>query len=187
MSERTPISGCKPDFQAAGREFGTSAVITQWSKDGKVRHQVSCLRLGQIALSDTMLFVLEGEKVQGWVYLADIRRLAIESRRSYKHPIIGSAIGLAFMAAPVSVVLGDPFSIAGYFGGDLFLFTGGFIGLIGAYTFYEAVLSRKVPWLIVDTATAPRALMFTERLTPAQEALIAAMGAAVAPQEKKAP
>jgi hypothetical protein len=175
MAETNPLPFL--DYATAARQFATPAVITQWTEKGKVRRQVQCLRVGQLALSESMLFVLEGEKILGWVYLADVRSLGIESRRSYRHPFIGAAIGLAMVTAPIAVIAHDPNNIGRSFGGDFFLIWGPLLVALGAFTFYEAVLSRKRPWLIVQTQTTPQAFMFSNPLTSSESALVEALAA----------
>jgi len=168
-------------LRSAAQQFGTPAVITQWTEKGRVRNQVRCLRLGQIALSETMLFVLEGEKIQGFVYLAEILSLHVEPRRTYKHPVLGALIGFAMVIAPVGVIAGDPQNLGKSFGGDFFLIWGPLLVAAGLFTFYEAVLSRKVPWLIVETKTTQRAFMFSNPLTTPESDLLTAMAQSLTP------
>jgi hypothetical protein len=170
MSE--PTSPTSTDFEAAARRLGTPGVVTQWTENGKVRRQIQCLRVGQLALGETMLFVLEAEKVLGWVYLAEIRSLRIESRRSYKHPFVGAALGLVMLVAPIAVIASDPNNLGKSFGGDFFVIWGPILIAMGAFTLYEALFSRKRPWLIVTSPSGEQAFMFSHPLTQPESALI---------------
>ena len=173
MTERQPTaSGAGGSgYQAAGSPLGKPGVVVQWDRKGRAKRQVPCVRVGQIAFNEMMLFVLEGEYVQGFVYLAEIQRITIQRRKSFRHPIIGFLVGLGCVLGPVSVLLGDPVGLAGLLGaggGCGFLFVLG----IGAFTLFEVITSRKVPWLVVTTKDGDRAFLLGEPVTAEQEQLV---------------
>ena len=175
MTDRPDVTDSLADV---GRSIAKPGTITEWDKDGKVRHRVECVRVGQFALNDRMFFVLENDRVSGFVYLADIRDFRFESRRSFKHPIAGTIFGVSAFLLPLTIFVGDPFFIGGFLGGGLFPLTGGFLMLLGAFTLYEVLRNRKVPWLIVETKDGPRPFMLFAPLAAEQEDLVHALAAA---------
>ncbi len=79
MSEVAPATSSQSDaYQLAGKALGIASLVTQWDQKGKVKRQVSCLRVGQLAFNETMFFILERDRVQGFAYLADITGMQIE-------------------------------------------------------------------------------------------------------------
>ena len=170
-------SNSVPPTKDAGPRIGTPAIVTQWDEKGRVRRQIECLRVGQLALHENMLLVLEGDRVRGVVRLGDLQSVRVEMLRSFKHPVIGAVIGLVMIGAPISVLLGDPFFLGGILGGDFLCFTGGFLLLLGGYTLFEVFRMRKSPWLIAQTPVGEIVLALDRALSPEESSLLAALGA----------
>lgn len=167
------------EIQAAGTRFGVPFVVTQYDRNGGVKHQVPCRRVGPLALNESMLFTLEGDFVQGFVYLDDIRGLCIEQRRSFKHPVIGAIVGTVLLGLPLLSVVSAFADLPWAPQSDPLMCSEVFVAALGAYMLWEVLRNRQVPFLVIQTKDEPRVFQLHGHLAPEVKLLVLALQAAV--------
>jgi hypothetical protein len=176
MEENKPNFDLVPDGLLNGvARFGRPGIVTQWDEKGRVTRRIQCLRIGQFAIHENMLFVLEGERVRGVIRLGDLQELRVEMRRSFRHPVLGVLISVALIATPASAFLGDPFHIGGFFVGGIGCMMVPFFLFLGGYTLYEVIRIRMIPWLIARNGVTTCTHALDQPLSEEESALLAAL------------
>ena len=124
-------------------------------------------RLGQIAYDDDLLLVLDGgDYVNDRIPRNAIKSARLETRPSFKHPVIGIIMGSVLIGVPVSAFLGDPLGIEGLIlCGIETMIIAGFLVLLGLYLYFPALSNRKIVWLIIDTTHGERTFPLQGEIT----------------------
>jgi len=115
-------------------------------------------KLGQLAYDDDLILVVDGhDYVNDRIPRNAVKSARLETRPSFKHPVIGIIAGSALIAAPLSAFFGDPLGIEVLILCSIeTIITAGFLVLLGLYLCFSALANRKMVWLIIDTTHGER-------------------------------
>ncbi len=114
-------------------------------------------RLGQVAYDDDWVLVLDGDTIVHEIPRGTIMSAGVETRSSFKHPVIGMLLGGVLVGAPISAFLGDPLGIKPVILYDpMHVFMTGFLVFLGVCLYFPAISNKKIDWLVINTEHGER-------------------------------
>src|SRR4051812_33276703 len=104
--------------------------------------------VGPLAYDEQLLVVTNQAVVVGSVTRASIRRIRIEPRTSFKHPVVGGVVGLILVAGPLMPRAAERLGLVD----EDWLMTvkavGEFMLVVGILVLVCVLLRRRIPWLV---------------------------------------
>lgn len=121
--------------------------------DGRVLQMLEYDK-GYLALTDTHLIVARGGYVAESLALQHLSSVAVEEAHSFRHRILGLAVGLALLAMGTGACAGD-FNLMAMFRWRMGI-GAIFAVLFGIVFLFSAVMSRRIWWLRVRYGSTPK-------------------------------
>ena len=128
--------------------------------------------IGPLAYDEKLLVVMNQKVVVGSVPRAAIRRIRIEPRSSFKHPVVGSVIGLIGLAGPLMPSAARSLGAMDYGWLKLLEAAGDLMLVVGILVLVCVMRRREIPWLVVETDGEQRCFPLEKEVTPVVEQLV---------------
>lgn len=139
----------------------------------------------QIFYDDRVVGVLEHSYVLGTVHRASITAVRFEGRSTFKHPVIGLVLGLAFAGVPVQSVLGDPLHLWWLtLASPMRVLGSVFMLFVGTYLLWEVIRRRDEPWVVFVLGTTERAFPLARPLSAPALQFLQSFNNAAAPRDE---
>ena len=134
------------------------------SSDPKARYVI----VAPLFFNDDVVGVLDGRYISGAVPRRRLVGFRQENRTSFKHPIIGLAIGLAMVVISIAIFLAWLLTLA-----DLHFLLGSiFMFFFGVYLLWGVLRRHDEPWVVFLLEQEERALPLKAELSPDHVALL---------------
>jgi hypothetical protein len=130
------------------------------------------IRVGPLAFDEELLIIMNQGVVIGSVLRRSINAIRIEPRTSFKHPIVGTVVGLVGVAGLLVPNAVRTFGLQDDDWIQPLRILGFVMAVIGLILLLGVVRRRQIPWLVVDTDSGQRCFPLENEVTPQVEQLI---------------
>lgn len=133
--------------------------------------------LGPLAYDDEVVLFLEGKYVVNSIARRDIISARVETRPSFKHPIMGFVVGLLFLAGAGLVFFGESMGIEWLELPAAASIAAVFVAIAGLYLVCASFSGGTSLWLIAETPAGQREFPLNGKVTENVEEFVESLGA----------
>ncbi len=132
----------------------------------------SYVRVGPLIFNEHILHVVESGVVLGSVRRASMKTIRIEPRTSFKHPVVGTVLGLLGVAGPQLPRAASFLGVKAWEWIESLRIVGFFMLVVGIILLIGVLRRRNIPWVVIDTQNGERCFPLEKEVTPDVEQLV---------------